>query len=736
MSDARDLEICASEPIRIPGSIQPHGSMIVLDAGTLIVTQASANVGTFVGLDLRVGEGLPEELRSLRDAIERKAADADEERFQEALEIGGRTLTVLMHANAQGRLIIEFEQRGEREEQAIEALFVRLQAFSQSLLDHSMDDLTAAARQTAVFVQAITGFDRALVYRFDPEWNGHVIAQANNGELPNYLGLRFPSKDIPPQARELYRTNRLRLIPSASYEPVPLVPAVDSELNAPLDLSLAALRSVSPVHLEYMRNMGTGSSMSVSILVDGALWGLVACHSRNAHSVSANVRAAADFAVQAFSARVSAHARLEDASLRVALSALQGRLLAVMAEENELSAALARGESELLSYADATGAALAMDDEVIVFGAAPHAAEVETMVEFLESTGRQEFYTDHLGAQMPGAERFAEQASGLLAVRISELYPHWLIWFRPEVIRTVTWGGDPHMVVRESGRIHPRQSFQSWQDQERGKSTPWREAELDAARNLRNAIVGIVLRKAEVLANLSESLQRSNKELEAFSYSVSHDLRAPFRHIVGYSELLKGRSNNLDAKSRHYLDSISESALAAGRLVDDLLNFSHLGRTQLALKNVDMDKIVSEVRHSTTRLIEQRQIEWDVAALPIARGDPTLIRQVWQNLIDNAVKYTAREEVSRIAIRGWRDGDEICYQISDNGVGFDMAYLGKLFGVFQRLQRTEDFQGTGIGLALVRRIIDRHKGRVWAEGSVGEGATFGFSLPLKVRIDD
>lgn len=736
MSVDGDLEICASEPIRIPGSIQPHGAMIVMDAETLVVTQASVNASAFLGVDIVVQRELPDTLQRLREAIADWSARSEDDRFQQPFAIGGRTLTVLMHSNAQGRLIVEFEVRGENEELAIEALFVRLQAFSQTLLDSAMDDLQASARQTAAFVQDITGFDRALVYRFDPEWNGHVIGEANNGALPNYLGLRFPSKDIPPQARDLYRANRLRLIPTATYAPVALEPAFDPIRREPLDLSLATLRSVSPIHLEYMRNMGTGASMSVSVLVDGELWGLVACHSRDAHDVSANVRAAADFAVQSFSARISAQARLDDASLRVTLGGLQRQMLAIMARETDLRTAFAEAEDQLLAHGGATGAAFAMEDEVASFGAAPDREAIDAIIAFLEAKEVSEFHTDSLASHIPGADRFAERASGLLAVRISELYPHWLMWFRPEVVKTVTWGGDPHDVVREAGRIHPRQSFQAWQNQVRLKSEPWREAELDAARDLRSAIVGIVLRKAEALADLSESLQRSNKELEAFSYSISHDLRAPFRHIVGYSELLKGRSNDLDDKSRHYLDSIAESAVAAGRLVDDLLNFSHLGRTQLTLKSVDMDKIVAEARLSTTRLLERRSIEWDVEPLPTAEGDPTLIRQVWQNLIDNAVKYTAREEVSRVAIRGWRDGDEICYQISDNGVGFDMAYLGKLFGVFQRLQRSEDFQGTGIGLALVRRIIDRHNGRVWAEGSVGEGATFGFSLPLKVRTDD
>jgi len=210
---------------------------------------------------------------------------------------------------------------------------------------------------------------------------------------------------------------------------------------------------------------------------------------------------------------------------------------------------------------------------------------------------------------------------------------------------------------------------------------------------------------------------------------VSHDLRAPFRHIVGFAQLLRERETSLDAKSLHYLQNISESALAAGHLVDDLLNFSQLGRASIASKNVDMNKLVEEVIKSVMLSRPDRQVEWKVGRLPTAWGDATLLRQVWYNLIDNAVKYSRDREPAVISIDGSTADDVTVYSISDNGVGFDMAYVGKLFGVFQRLQRAEDFDGTGIGLALVRRIVERHNGTVKATGEEDKGATFTFALP-------
>jgi chemotaxis family two-component system sensor kinase Cph1 len=240
-----------------------------------------------------------------------------------------------------------------------------------------------------------------------------------------------------------------------------------------------------------------------------------------------------------------------------------------------------------------------------------------------------------------------------------------------------------------------------------------------------------VLRRAEERAELTSQLQRSNKELESFSYSVSHDLRAPFRHIVGYTQLLRDREKSLSEQSRHYLDSINEAAVSAGQLVDDLLSFSQLGRTTLAVSPVDMSKLVQEIIRSVEPDVRNRRVEWRVQPLPATTGDAALLRQALYNLIDNALKYSRDRSPAIVTIRGEQTTTECIYTVRDNGVGFDMAYVHKLFGVFQRLHRMEEFAGTGIGLALTRRIIERHGGRIEAHGELDQGAEFRFALPRR-----
>jgi len=226
-------------------------------------------------------------------------------------------------------------------------------------------------------------------------------------------------------------------------------------------------------------------------------------------------------------------------------------------------------------------------------------------------------------------------------------------------------------------------------------------------------------------------LEASNKELEAFAYSTSHDLRAPLRHVAGYAELLqKHAAAVLDEKSRRYVAMLLESAKRMGTLIDDLLAFSRIGRTETHNTLVSLEQVVREVLSEVERETDGRDIAWKVGALPSLHGDRAMLRIALHNLIANAVKFTRTRPQAEIEI-GSTNGkpDEVVVFVKDNGVGFDMKYVGKLFGVFQRLHRPESFEGTGIGLATVQRIVARHGGRVWAEGSIDGGATFYIAAP-------
>jgi light-regulated signal transduction histidine kinase (bacteriophytochrome) len=706
--------------------------LVVVDPDSRQIVQVSANASALLG-DGRRGPVLGMSLRqAIGEAAERQITGwlrNPDSSYLRTLEINGQRLQVLGHQTAQG-VILEFEQPPVSEGETLEAYYPRIGRFMENVAAY--DDLADLCNAAAREFRQISGFNRVMIYSFDAEWNGEVLAEDGDGVLPSYLGHRFPASDIPAQARELYQLNRLRIIPDANYQPVPLEPAFHPNDGKPLDLSFAALRSVSPVHLQYMRNMGTLASMSISILMDGKLWGLVSCHNAAPRRVNAQARTACDLLGKVLSQHIGGRQRGAYAAKRIDLKRVESELLTQIAATDSFQSGLAANASAWLALTRASGAAVLHDEAIFTVGVTPPAARLRMLTEKLQANGADSFVTDSLGLEWPEFADLAEVASGVLAISISQLHPSYIFWFRPEVEQTVVWAGDPRKPtdpVHE--RLHPRLSFASWKERVKSRAVPWTQAEIDSALDFRAAIINFVLRRAEERAELTSQLQRSNKELESFSYSVSHDLRAPFRHIVGYTQLLREREQTLSAQSRHYLDSINEAAASAGQLVDDLLSFSQLGRTTLAVAPVDMHKLMQEIIRSVEPDIRGRQIEWRVQALPATTGDAGLLRQALYNLVDNALKYSRDRSPAIVEISGEQTRTECIYTVRDNGVGFDMAYVHKLFGVFQRLHRMEEFVGTGIGLALTRRIIERHGGWIEARGIVDSGAEFRFGLPRR-----
>ena len=731
------VERCAQEPIQVPGSIQPQGFLLVLDEHDLRILQASENAERWLGLPARelVGCTFPDLISEGFDLRAHLQYLPDDEVFPFHIGDvqlrqgvpGGERLRVLVHRHDQV-LISEFEPiRSSPGPTGHGDYYPLVRAFVSSV--HQAGSIEELLQQSVVQLKRISGFGRVKAYRFDAEGNGQVLAEVADPGYPSYLGLCFPASDIPRQARELYRVNRIRVIEDANYQASVLVPSNNPRTGKPLDMSFAALRSVSPVHLQYMRNMGTLASMSLSIVVDGQLWGLVSCHHVQPHRVDLPTRTACELLGSVLSLQIES--REAHTSTQTLLDMRQRivRMLASMADHDNVSQGLRASPDVLLDFAGASGAAIISAERCDLIGITPPEAQVNALVHWLGGRG-EVFHTDNIRRDIDELPELAEHAGGLLAVSISQIHSNYLVWFRPEQIRTVTWAGRPEKHISAQGSLDPRNSFERWQEQLSGFCQAWDPLIIEGVQELRGAVFGIVLRKAEELAQLAGELKRSNKELEAFSYSVSHDLRAPLRHIAGYTELLgEIEGAGLSERGRRFLQHIEEAAHFAGTLVDNLLNFSQMGRSALRLSDVDLNTLVEAIRSEMAPDYAGREIVWEVEQLPKVIGDPAFINMALHNLIANAIKYTRGRQPARINIGARQLENETEIFIRDNGVGFDMAYAGKLFGVFQRLHRMEDFEGTGIGLASVRRIIERHDGRVWADGQIDQGASFHFTLP-------
>ena len=712
-----DLGACASEPIRVPGAIQPHGRMLVLGADDGRVVAFSAN---------------------WRDAAERDGAlaaldpatmsvpDGESPAPLGSATIDGREMDVSAHRLG-AHVIVEFEpaaaDRGTRA-----PIYSLARHFLPELQRaRAVDDLLATAVRE---LKRLTGFGRCLAYRFDAEGHGEVLAEAMDEGYESYAGHRFPASDIPAQARELYRLNYIRLIPDCDYRPVPLMTLEPDLAPTAVDLSFAGLRSVSPVHLEYMRNMGTRASMSVSIVVRGVLWGLVSCHDRDPRFLSFPTRAACEHLGRLLSVQVEATEDRVEVEQRNELRQLTLQIISRPADLDASLLGLIDDPAPLMRLAQASGVAIVLDDACRASGEVPPVVDILHLAEWLRHRRENAFDSDRMADIWPAAAHWDGVGAGVLAFSISQVHRHVILWFRPGVVQTITWAGRPYKEVHDGGRIQPRSSFASWRETLRNRALPWSDAQRAAVQELRQALVGIVLHRAEELNEVATELARVNKELEAFSYTVSHDLRAPMRHIAGYVDLvLDIEGARLGDKALRYLGHVKDASAYSGRLVDALLDFSRLGRSSIKPGLVDMVTLCREIAREVGRG-EQKPIEWDIAAdLPVLWADPMLLQVAVRNLMGNAVKYSRESDVIRIRVRSVRRGKLRGIEVTDNGVGFDMRYVDKLFGVFQRLHQSDVFEGTGIGLATFRRIVERHGGEVWARGKPGEGASFGFVLP-------
>ncbi len=500
------VNTCASEAIRIPGAIQRHGFLLGLDDTQERIVVASENAEDFLHTPLKLilGANLADVLeREMLAVVQYQRCAVEPEgmvTYLGAFRLRGELFSLITHC-IEGKRILEFERQdrlvGAEMMNSVITNFVA----TLSKLESPEELCNAVTRQVA----QLTGFDRVLLYSFDEEGHGTVLAEANSGRLPTYLDLRFPASDIPQQARELYVLNTVRIIPDANYTPSPLH-ALTVESPHIMDLSLSVLRSVSPVHLQYMRNMGTISSMSISIVSEGRLWGLISGHHAEPRIVPFLVRSACDMLSKLVGTQLTTFRTASRLRTTTHFHSVQRQLLTHVAAERHYLTALATQMGALQQITGAEGAALWVDGACDSVGSVPSVPDVQRIVSWLdEQPGVDLFVTRQLSRDLPWTAALSDCASGLLAIRISDIRQRYILWFRPQIVRTVKWAGEPAAKQDTAGQLHPRTSFESWRETFRGQSQRWSDVEIESAREFLSAITTISLQRAEEEAELSNA---------------------------------------------------------------------------------------------------------------------------------------------------------------------------------------------------------------------------------------
>jgi two-component system, chemotaxis family, sensor kinase Cph1 len=727
-----------SQSLRAPGSIQPHGLLLAFQDSDLQIVQLSDNAADYLGIATQdlLGQPLttvfdPAQIEAIKHCLAEDLGTINPIK----LSIRGQVFDAVAHY-ANGTAILELERSNPVAE--VNALRIQVLARKAIARFQKTSDLQTFLQQVVEEVRTITGFDRVVVLQFDYQGAGSVVAETRSEEVVSVLGLRFPNFDIPPESKAMYQQGLLRFAPQVSAPPVPLIAI---EPAVPLDLGSAALRSIDKCCVKYHENFGVEAFLAIALIKDQQLWGLLSCHHRTPKYLPYEVRTTCEVLGQFVSSEL--HNRSEHAELDewLKLKSLHTELMDAIAHTQNLQEALILPAPYLLGLTNAQGAAICLENEILLFGETPTLDEVRHLRDWANAHVQESlFQTDSLPKLYPPAEVFKQTASGLLLLRISKIQPYSILWFRPEVLQTVTWAGNPQDAIRvqTDGTVllSPRGSFERWQETVRSTALPWKPRELDSTIDLRNAIVGIVLKKAEELARINLELEHRNLELDAFAFAASHDLKEPLRGIYNYATiLLEDYAAVLDEEGIDCLSTMVRLTQRMETLVNVLLRFSQLGKAELHLEPTDLNELVKQVVEVLE--MSRKGVSLDVRvprSLPIIQCDPVLVREVFSNLINNAFKYTQQSqpwaEVGFLMPEEQQASLEIpIFYVRDNGIGIRPQHLELIFNLFKRLHNQDSYGGgAGAGLAIAKKIVERHEGNLWVESVYGEGTTFYFTL--------
>ena len=725
-----DLTNCDIEPIHIPGQIQSHGFLIVVDQTYNIrfysdnVAEYTGNSATqFLGKHIRefetsIGSNEPPEfIGTLITLGKNKGFDQTN---PYTLNIHGKPFYLIISVSNE-YFLLEFEP-------AISDLQIDLQKILGRSVSEMLEDknLQRLLNNSAQQVKQIIGYDRVMIYRFAEDGHGEVVAETRNDDLESWIGLHYPASDIPKQARDLYKKNFTRLIANVNTTPSPI--STSPDISKPLDLTNSALRAVSPIHIQYLKNMGVASSFSISLLYKKELWGLIACHNYTPRFIDFKSRESSKLIGQILSSALEFRQDEENQSVKQQYKTAVDTIANNLLKSDSIEEALTQLEVNLLSAIDASGALLYYQNKKYALGNVPSDEQMAGLTSWIKSNSNESFFhTSELPALYPEAEQFKGIASGMMITVLSRELSEYIIWFKPEQAQTIKWAGNPdkQATTDASGMQHisPRHSFEVWTQTVAGRSKEWTVEEIASITRLREEIFYAINQKAGVIRQLNDKLKHAYEELDTFSFTISHDLKNPLSTVKSYSQILL-RNIALEPKARQIIERIENGADKMNLMINEVLNYSRVGRSEINFVAIDPAPVINELLKDLVVAYNVPDLKITLGDMPAISGDPVMVSQVFANLVGNAVKYSIPSGDPQVEIFATETEQSVTYVVKDNGIGIPAASLHTVFDLFNRMDNVKDIEGSGVGLAIVKRIVDKHRGRIWAESELGSGSIF------------
>jgi light-regulated signal transduction histidine kinase (bacteriophytochrome)/CheY-like chemotaxis protein len=751
---------CQTGPIHAPDAIQGWGALLVADEASLQIRHASANLHSWSPLPAAeaLGRSLPDVLgeRVVARLLPGNRAAPGQAGHIKLPRRAGLPPLAATALRDQGSILVEMEParwppcsigRAERrppQQWLVESL--RGARDFQSLFTLA----TAALRQ-------VTGFDRVLLYRFDSDNHGEVLADDHAPGMDSLLGLHFPKEDIPPQARQIFSVVTLRLICDSQSAPVPLLRLDPASLSP--DLSRAALRAPAPCHSAYLGNMGSRATATIALTVDGRLWGVLACHHRKPGYLPPDRRALCAVIGHVTSLMVAilrdVEGRKASASNRALLAGMAARLAHERDDPARLAEGLAAESDAVLRLCDAEAAIIRLGGRTLGCGAAPAGAAADTMLDAIiaaaaaDGTTDTLFATDHLACHIDPAilgAMHAENpvpAAGALLLKLNEKRGDAIVWLRPEQSLTVRWGSQPDTPLFADiagDRLVPRGSYMVWQQEVRDRSRLWRTRNLEAAAGLRREIDKLLVGYAEKMRVAREAAERATQAKSEFLATMSHEIRSPMSGLLGVLELLRG--TKLDGEQTRMASMIHSSASMLLAVLNDILDFSKIeaGALSIVPEPVSLRALIASLVQPislsagpATRLA----VEIEPALPDCIVTDPLRLQQILGNLLSNAVKFTAAGTITLKVTAAGAEADPILrFQLRDTGIGMSADVVARLFAPFMQADgsTTRKFGGTGLGLCISQQLTRLLGGTLSAASRLGEGSEFTLDLPLRLGV--
>ncbi|WP_298837415.1 ATP-binding protein [uncultured Roseobacter sp.] len=744
-TQAASLSACDQEQVHLSGRIQSLGALLVLDRETNRLIGGSPNTAAFLGTEIHgaLGAPLSEFDADLADALMScgQGDPASHIVLDEDARVDNTIYDTVVHFGARQSLL-EFLPNSEAGAQGLKQK-VRRTARCCSAIQRS-ESLEDAFEIAVTSVRELTGFDRAKIYQFQPDWSGHVIAEARaHDDTDSFLGLCFPDTDIPQQARAMYSLMPCRAIGSAFDENTQPV-ICDATQSGPPDLSYSLLRSVSPMHTAYLRNMGVSASFSISLMSRGKLWGLISCHHHSEIWMPYDDWGLGYEIGAALMRRVEMEEDAETTRNLVRVRRIEHEIAVRMRQKGDIESVIAEMIPMFQEFLNSDGFALCYGDQLYTSGTTPPDTFIRDLLSWanLENPDDQ-LCTTQLHADWSPAGEHMDTACGVLMQPIVAHRVCQLIWFRRPITKSVAWAGQPQKVPASDdplAGLMPRNSFARWESTHSDQSMPWRQTELESAREVLKEILDIVAsqlllsRENEELKDIASQLamKEQTDAIKRFVGIAVHDLKAPLRGINFALEMM--REDGFDPEVVDEAYSIAEvSSQRMQNLTSDLLQLAEAQHTELQTSTVNTGELVESARKVLSGDSAAAGAVFDIGPLPGFTGDAARLRRLFDNLLGNAIKYRDPTRAPHIRITGEDRGEQIVLRVADNGMGIPAHKAEYVFEPMQRLHSQDEIEGTGLGLAICRALVEAHGGSIRIDPAYTGGTCFVITLPKHAR---